>query len=100
MFLPAAAQDELAFGHSSRPATCRELGSRGYVEGATEALGTDPLSNKAYLMWWKDQVAMCTDEGLAGHAELLSTMSTRKNLRDMKIPMLILASSKSKFECQ
>ena len=100
MSLPAATKDELAFGHSSWPAACRELGSRGYVECAAKALGTNRCSDKAHFMWWKDQVAMCTVEGLAGHAELLSTMSTRKILRDMKIAMLILASSKSKFECQ
>ncbi|KAM0805953.1 Alpha/Beta hydrolase protein [Usnea florida] len=95
MFLPLATQKALAFGHGSWPAACRELGSRGYAEGAAEALGTDRLSDKAYLKWWKDQVAMCTGEGLAGHAELLSTMDARDYLGDIEIPMLILAPTKS-----
>ena len=47
------------------------------------------------LKWWKDQVAMCTGEGLAGHAELLSTMDARDYLGGIKIPTLILVPTKS-----
>ena len=37
---------------------------------------------------------MCTGEGLAGHAELLSTMDARDYLGDIRIPMLILPPTK------
>lgn len=97
MFLPATTQNGLAFGYSRWPAACRELRSRRYVEGAAEALGTDRLSDKAYLSWWKDQVAKCTGKGLAGHAELLSTMNARNCLGDITVPMLILAPAKSRL---
>ena len=40
-------------------------------------------------------MAMCTGEGLARHAELLSIMDARDYLGDIKIPMLILAPIKS-----
>ncbi|CAD6585730.1 MAG: hypothetical protein ASARMPRED_002295 [Alectoria sarmentosa] len=49
LFLPVATQNSLAFGHGSWPAACRELGARGYAESAAKALGTDNMSDKAYL---------------------------------------------------
>ena len=49
LFLPVATQNSLAFGHGSWPAACWELGARGYAESAAKALGTDNMSDKAYL---------------------------------------------------
>ena len=80
MFLPIEAQNQLAFGHSSWAAACRELESRGHAEHAANILGTDRMPDKAYLTWWKDQVTMRSGEGLAGHAELLSKMDARDYL--------------------
>ena len=95
MLLPLQAQDQLAFGHASWPAACRELGSREYAVHAAKILGTENLPDKAYVQWWKDQVAACSSEGLAGQAELLGTLDARNFVGEIKTPMLILAPSKS-----
>ena len=95
-FLPATAQNALAFGDHSWPAACWGLGARGYAEKAAEIMGTDQIPSEAYLVWWEDRVAECTGEGLAEHAELLSTMNAR-DYSDVikKVPILILAPKRS-----
>ena len=95
MFLPQAAQDTLAFGHRSWPAACREMGSSAYAANAAKILGTDQMPDKAYVKWWISQVAMCSAEGLAGQAELLGKLDARNFVRDIKVPTLILAPTKS-----
>ena len=95
MLLPIQAQEQLAFGHASWPTACRELGSRAYAVDAAKILGTENLPDKAYVQWWKDQVAACSTEGLAGQAELLSKLDARTFVGDIKSPTLILAPSKS-----
>ena len=95
MVLPEAAQQSIAYGHKTWPAAPREMGSRAYAEKAAETLGADQGPDNAYLKWWIDQVALNSAEGLAGHAELLSSMDMRPLVSDIKVPMLILAPTKS-----
>jgi pimeloyl-ACP methyl ester carboxylesterase len=97
MHLPPAAQEWLAFGHSSWPAACRELGSRGWGLEGLKLLGTDQLADKAYLEWWIDQVAVPSGDGLADHAELLAKIDAREFVGDIRVPMLILAPTKSRM---
>ena len=97
MFLPPATQDQLAFGHKDWPTACRELGSRGYADDAARILGSDQSPDKAYVAWWKDQVALCTGEGLAQQAELLATMDARDFLPHVKVPILIMAPTRSQL---
>jgi pimeloyl-ACP methyl ester carboxylesterase len=97
MYLPPAAQDWLAFGYSSWPAACRELGARGWGIEGLKLLGTDQIADKAYLKWWIDQVALPSGGGLADHAELLAKMDARKFVGDIKVPMLILAPTRSRM---
>ena len=97
MYLPQAAQDLLAFGHSSWPAACRELGSRGWAIAAASVLGTDQIPDKAYVQWWVDQVAVPSGDALADHAELLAKVDARSLVADIKVPMLILAPANSKM---
>lgn len=97
MYLPPAAQDWLAFGHSSWPAACRELGARGWGMECLKLLGTDLIPDKAYLKWWIDQVALPSSDGLADHAELLAKIDARKFVGDIKVPMLILAPTTSRM---
>jgi pimeloyl-ACP methyl ester carboxylesterase len=55
-------------------------------------LGTDQV---AYLEWWIDQVAVANGDGLSGHAKLLAKVDARKFVEDIRVPMSILAATKS-----
>jgi pimeloyl-ACP methyl ester carboxylesterase len=97
MYLPPAAQEWLAFGHSSWPAACRELGARGWGVEGLKLLGIDQVADKAYLEWWIDQVAVPGGDGLADYAGLLAKIDARKFVGDIKVPTLILAPTKSRM---
>jgi hypothetical protein len=94
---PPAAQEWLAFGHSSRPAACRELGTRGRGIEGLKLLGTDQVADRAYVEWWIEKVAVPSGDGLADHAELLSNVNARRFVGDIRAPMMILAPTKSRM---
>ena len=94
-FLPPVALSMFAFGHSSWPAACRELGSRGWGEALSKVPGTVSIPDPQYIAWWIDQVAVSSGEGLAGYAQFLSTLDARPFLKDINVPMLILAPANS-----
>jgi pimeloyl-ACP methyl ester carboxylesterase len=96
-YLPPKAQQMLAFDKKSWPDACRELGSRGWAEELNNLSGTMSHPDPAYSQWWLDQVALSSGEGLAGYAEFLSTLDTRPFLKEIKIPMLILAPARSRL---
>lgn len=97
MFLPKEAQDMLAFGHSSWPAACRALGSKGWARECAKLLGTDMTLDRYYLRWWIEQVGVADDKGLGDHAEMLSKVDAREFVGQIKTPMLILAPANSKL---
>lgn len=94
-YLPQAALDLFAFGHSSWPEACRRLGSRGWAEALSRLPGTVASSDPAYVTWWIDQVAQSDGEGLAQYAEFLSRLDARPFLPRIRVPMLILAPRNS-----
>ncbi|KAH7133880.1 Alpha/Beta hydrolase protein [Dactylonectria macrodidyma] len=93
--LPLAAQQFLAFGKSSWPAACRELGSRGWAEQLATASGTVSSSDSAYLEWWMDRVAVSDGEGLASYAEFLGGLDSRPYIGRIRAPMLVLCPTNS-----
>ncbi|KAF5009346.1 hypothetical protein FDECE_4444 [Fusarium decemcellulare] len=93
--LPQAAQDFLAFGKSSWPAACRELGARGWAERLATSSGTVSTSDPAYLKWWIDKVAVSSGEGLASYAEFLAKLDSRSYLGDIRAPAMILCPTNS-----
>ena len=99
LYMPAAAQEMLAFGHSSWPVACRELGARGWGEAVLKVLGGDQMPDKEFLKWWLDQVSVSSGEGLGDHAELLCDKSfdARRIMKDIKVPMLMLTPGNSKL---
>lgn len=94
-FLPEAALSLFAFGHSSWPAACRALGSRGWAEALSKVPGTVTFPDPAYVLWWIEQVSISSGEGLAGYAEFLSRADARPYLKAIPIPTLILAPGRS-----
>jgi pimeloyl-ACP methyl ester carboxylesterase len=93
--LPPAALKLFAFGYSSWPVACRELGSRGWAQELADVPGTVSMPDKEYVQWWIDQVAVSTGSGLAGYAEFLTTADARPFLEQISLPTLILAPAKS-----
>ena len=99
LYMPAAAQEMLAFGKSTWPAACRELGSRGWGEALVDVIGVDQMPGTAFLQWWLDQVAVPSGDSLGDHAELLCDKSfdARRIMNDINIPMLMLTPANSKL---
>lgn len=99
LYMPAAAQEMLAFGHKDWPAACRELGSRGWGEAVLKVLGGDQAPDKEFLKWWLDQVSVPSGDGLGDHAVLLCDKSfdARRIMNDIKVPMLMLTPGNSKL---
>lgn len=97
LYMPAAAQEMLAFGHSSWPDACREMGSRGWGEAVLKVLGADQNPDKDFIKWWLDQVAVPTGEGLGDHAVLLcdESFDARRIMKNIKVPMLMLTPANS-----
>ncbi|KAF2227655.1 putative alpha/beta fold family hydrolase [Elsinoe ampelina] len=94
-YVPPPALEMFAFGHKDWPTACRELGSRGWAEALSGVPGTVSVPDPRYVEWWKDQVGVSSAEGLAGYAEFLSGLDSRAYLKDIKVPMLILAPARS-----
>ncbi|KAK5232133.1 hypothetical protein LTR47_006662 [Exophiala xenobiotica] len=69
--------------------------SRGWGEALAQFPGTLSITDPEYTSWWKDQVAVSSGEGLAKYAQFLSTLDSRPFLKDVRIPMLILAPANS-----
>ncbi|EXJ86757.1 hypothetical protein A1O3_03711 [Capronia epimyces CBS 606.96] len=94
-FLPPPALELFAFGHRDWPTACRELGPRAWGEALSKVPGTVSVPDPAYLLWWIDQIALSSPDGLAGYAGFLSTLDSRPYLAQIRLPMLILAPAKS-----
>jgi pimeloyl-ACP methyl ester carboxylesterase len=56
LYMPKAAQDMLAFGHSSWAEACSTLGSRGWGEALAKAVGNDQYADRGLYERWLDQV--------------------------------------------
>ncbi|KAL2825814.1 Alpha/Beta hydrolase protein [Aspergillus cavernicola] len=93
--LPAAALELFSFGYPTWPEACRQLGSRGWGERLARVPGTLSASDPEYEVWWLDQIAISSGEGLAGYAEFLSSFDGRPFLAQISVPMLILAPARS-----
>ena len=94
-WLPPPALELFAFGHSSWAAACRQLGSRGWAEALSRVSGTVSVPDPEYIRWWIDQAAISCGEGLAGYAQFLSSLDARPFLKEIEVPMLILAPANS-----
>lgn len=94
-YLPPPALKLFAFDHADWPTACRELGSRGWTEALSQIPDTIPISDPEYLPWYLDQISISNGEGLAQYAEFLSTLDARPFLKQIQVPMLVLAPTES-----
>jgi hypothetical protein len=97
--MPHAAQEMLAFGHSSWADACRELGSRGWGQAVLDVLDTAKEADPGFVRWWLDEVGVPDGKGLGDHAELLcaTEFDARRIMKDIKVPMLMLTPRSSKL---
>lgn len=97
LYMPQAAQKMLAFGHKSWPDALRELGARGWGEALLDVTATNKEAEPAFVQWWLESVGAMDGRGLGDHAELLcsSDFDSRKIMKDIKVPMLMLTPSNS-----
>ncbi|KAF2462452.1 Alpha/Beta hydrolase protein [Lineolata rhizophorae] len=93
--LPPATQGFLAMGRASWPEACRALGSRGWGQELAKLGGTMSSADDGYRRWWLEQLSVSSGEGLASYAEFLCTLDARPYLGRIKVPMLILAPTRS-----
>ncbi|TVY48169.1 3-oxoadipate enol-lactonase [Lachnellula occidentalis] len=93
--LPPAAQKLFAFGHANWPTACLKLGSRGWGESLAKIPGTVSMPDIEYVDWWIDQVSLSSSEGLAGYADFLCKVDCTSFLRQIDVPTLILAPTRS-----
>lgn len=99
LYMPAAAQELLAFGQKDWPTACRELGSRGWGECILKVLGGHQTDDKEFLAWWLDQVSVPSGNGLGDHAVLLcdGSFDARRIMENIKVPMLMLTPGNSQL---
>jgi pimeloyl-ACP methyl ester carboxylesterase len=94
--LPPASAKFLALGHETWPLAVRTLGSAGWAAELAKRPGTGARKDDPrYLQWWIDEVGKSPAEGLAEYAVFLEQLDIRGFLKDVKVPTLILAPTKS-----
>lgn len=94
--LPPASAQFLALGHKSWPEAIKTLGSAGWARELAKRPGTGARKDdQAYLEWWISEVGRSPSNGLEQYAYFLQELDIRKYLKDVKVPTLILAPTKS-----
>lgn len=97
--LPESAQREWALGHKDWETACRTMGSRAYCLALSRMPGGIGQPDPEYSKWWIEQIAISSGEGFAQYAKFLSKLEIRpfyKKLEASKLPVLILAPTKSR----
>ena len=78
----------------------RTLGSEGWARKLASTAGTglragEHEDEKAYLSWWISEIGKSSTYGLEQFAVFAGSMDSRPFLKDVKVPTLILAPTKS-----
>ena len=72
------------------------MGSAGWARELAKRPGTGARKDDSrYLNWWIEEVGKSPTEGLAEYAVFLEQLDIRGFLKDVKVPTLILAPTKS-----
>lgn len=93
--LPPQAVHMLSVGQSSWPEAVIKLGVRGWNEALAKIPGTLPSQDPALKAWLVDQASTTHDEGLAAYVIFLTFANSRRYLKDIRCPYMILAPTKS-----
>jgi pimeloyl-ACP methyl ester carboxylesterase len=94
--LPPKLANFLALGRKSWPYAVRTLGSAGWARELAKRPGTGARKDdEKYLEWWISEIGKSSAYGLEQYAVFLQELDVRKYLKDVKLPTLILAPTKS-----
>ena len=98
--LPPGFTKFAAFGYKDWPECVRTLGSEGWARKLASTAGTglragEHEDEKAYLAWWISEIGKSSTYGLEQFAVFAGSMDSRPFLKDVKVPTLILAPTKS-----
>jgi pimeloyl-ACP methyl ester carboxylesterase len=94
--IPAELKQLLALGHETWPIAMRTLGSAGWARELAKRPGTGARKEEeVYLDWWISEIGKSSSYGLEQYAIFLEELDVRKLLKDVKLPTLILAPTKS-----
>jgi pimeloyl-ACP methyl ester carboxylesterase len=94
--LPPRLANFLALGRESWPYAMRTLGSAGWARELAKRPGTGARKDdEQCLEWWISEIGKSSAYGLEQYAVFLQELDVRKYLKDVKVPTLILAPTKS-----
>jgi pimeloyl-ACP methyl ester carboxylesterase len=90
-----AGQKLFALGRKSWQSALMEMGSEGWARELLARPGTFPSSDPAQLEWAIRQFGRASAESLAGYSTVISTTDITRLLPEVKVPVLILAPTRS-----
>jgi pimeloyl-ACP methyl ester carboxylesterase len=93
--LPPAASEFFSMGLGSWQEALRTLGSEGWARALADKPGTGARKDPAYVKWWLSEVGRSSAYGLEQYSVFLESLDGRPFLKDIQIPTLILAPTKS-----
>lgn len=90
-----AAQKLFSFGRESWQKALLEMGSEGWARELLSRPGTFPSSDPAQIEWAIHQFGRASAGSLAGYSTVISTTNITPLLPQVKVPVLILAPTRS-----
>lgn len=91
--LSPSAVELFAANQPSWPEAVINLGVRGWNEALAKTPHSLPMNDPLCMEWLISESAKTPKEGLAGYVIFLTTLTSRPYLSQIKVPMLILAST-------
>ena len=91
----AAGQKLFAFGRASWQAALEELGSEGWARMLLSRPGTFPSTDPAQIEWAIKQFGRARTASLVGYSRVISTTDITPLLPEVKVPVLLLAPTRS-----
>jgi pimeloyl-ACP methyl ester carboxylesterase len=90
-----AAQKLFAFGRASWQSALEEMGSEGWARELLSRPGTFPSTDPAQIEWAIRQFGRAATRSLVGYSTVISTTNITPLLPEVKVPVLILAPTRS-----
>ncbi|HXQ26714.1 MAG TPA: alpha/beta hydrolase [Candidatus Acidoferrales bacterium] len=91
----AAGQKLFAFGRASWQSALEELGSEGWARTLLSRPGTFPSTDPAQVEWAIRQFGRARTASLVGYSKVISTTDITPLLPEVKVPVLLLAPTRS-----
>jgi pimeloyl-ACP methyl ester carboxylesterase len=90
-----AEQKFLALGHDTWQGALTEMGSEGWARKLLSQPGTAPSGDEARTEWSIKQFGRAKTESLVGYSRVISTTDVTPLLKEVRVPALVLAPTRS-----